>query len=62
MNVLWPIIVIIAGAFGVWFVRYLNAPRPFEIALIVVVALLLVFWLLGSAGMWIDLDPVVDVD
>lgn len=61
MNALWPIIVIVAGAFGVWFVRYLNAPRPFEIAIIAVVVLLLIMWLLSMGGIWVD-PPAVDLD
>ena len=60
MNVLWPIIVLVAGAFGVFFVRYVNAPRPFEIAIIGVVVILLLIWLLGLGGVWID--PVGDLD
>jgi hypothetical protein len=60
MNILTPIILLIAGAFGVWFVRYLNAPRPFEFAIIGVVVILLLIWLLGLGGIWID--PVADID
>lgn len=62
MNALWPIIVIGAGAFGVWFCRYLNAPRPFEVAIVAVVILLVVVWLLTVFG-GVDLAvPRVDVD
>lgn len=57
MNFLWPIIVIIAGAFGVWFVRYLNAPKPFEIAVIAVVALALIWWLFVTFGGYTHLSP-----
>lgn len=60
MNILWPIVLLVAGAFGVWFVRYLDGPRFFEMAIIGVVVILLLIWLLGLGGIWID--PVGDLD
>ena len=50
MNVLWPIIVIIAGAAGWWLIRYLGAPKPFEVALIVVLVIALIWWLVTTFG------------
>lgn len=50
MNVLLPIIVVIVGAAGVWFVRSINSPKPFEYAIIGIVILVLLWWLLVTFG------------
>jgi hypothetical protein len=47
INVLTPILIIIIGAGGWWLIRYWGAPRGFEIALYVVVAIALILWLIG---------------
>jgi hypothetical protein len=59
MNVLWPIVVLVAGAFGVWAVRYFGAPKPFEIAIIAVVCLAIIWWLLVTFAGYGDLHPVL---
>jgi hypothetical protein len=50
MNALWPILVIVLGAVGWYLIKYLAAPKPFEVALICVVVLLLLVWLVGVFG------------
>jgi hypothetical protein len=50
MNILWPILVIIAGAAAWWLIKYLNAPKPFEVALVVVLVIALIWWLVATFG------------
>jgi hypothetical protein len=47
MNALWPILVIAIAAVVWWLLVETQAPRPFRIALIAVVAILLIVWLFG---------------
>jgi hypothetical protein len=51
MNVLIPILIIGIGA-GVWYLirEVFHAPRGFEIALYVVLAIALVLWVLATFG------------
>jgi hypothetical protein len=50
VSIVTPILIVILGACGWWLIRYLNAPRPFEVALFVVCAVLLLLWLLAALG------------
>lgn len=59
MNVIIPILIIIAGAGGWWLIRYWGAPRGFEIALYVVVAVALILWFLSVfPALYVDVPDV----